>query len=89
MEPIFRLIIKESDGTYGWADDLALADFGGIEPKAGDLYSRMVGGSESWRHRQTFRVLYRVFKGQRIGVVAERADNPPEDEDLMKALELK
>lgn len=85
MEPIFRLIVKNRDGTYRWADDLALADFGGIEPKAGDLYSRMVGVGESWQHRQTFRVLYRVFKERRIGVAAEPADDLPED--LMKALE--
>jgi hypothetical protein len=86
MEPNFRLIIKNRDGTYQWADDLALADFGGIEPKAGDLYSRVVGVSESWRHRQTFRVLYRVFKEHRIGVVAESTDNDL-PEDLIKVLE--
>jgi hypothetical protein len=84
MEPNFRLIIKQSDGTYAWDDDGGLADFGGIEPKAGDLYCRTIGVGESSRH-QTFRVLYRLFKEQRIGVVAEWADNP--SEDLIKALE--
>ena len=34
MEPFFRLIIKDRDGTHGWGDDLGLADFGGIEPKS-------------------------------------------------------
>jgi hypothetical protein len=78
MEPFFRLIIKDRDGTHGWGDDLGLADFGGIEPKAGDLYCRMVG-SGSQRHRQVFRVLCRVFKGQRIGVLAEWVDDLPQD----------
>src|ERR1700745_493079 len=76
MEPVFQLIIKDSDGTYGGADDLALADFGGVEPKAGDLYSRTVS-TAGGRHRQTFRVLYRVFKEHRIGVVAEWTDDLP------------
>jgi hypothetical protein len=84
MEPFFRLIIKGRDGSHVWGDDLNLADFGGIEPKAGDLYCRIVG-SGSQRHRQAFRVLHRVFKGQRIGVLAEWADDLPDD--VITALE--
>jgi hypothetical protein len=84
MEPFFRLIIRDKGGAHRWADDLNLADFGGIEPQAGDLYCRVIRmGSQ--RQQQTFRVLGRVMKDQRIGILAEWADNLPED--LIEVLE--
>ena len=78
MEPFFRLMGKHRDGTgCGWIDNFNLADFGGIEPKSGDLYCRMVR-YDGQQHRQTFRVLHRVFKDHRIGVLMEQVDDLPD-----------
>jgi hypothetical protein len=76
MEPVFRLIIKSRDGTtYDVADEMNLADFGGVQPRAGDFYVRTVsfGGQQ---RRQVFRIVGCVFKEHRVGILAEWADLP-------------
>ena len=77
MERFFCLIIRDRDGTHRVADELALADFGGVEPVAGDFFVRTVVAGDD-RQRQVFRVLCRVPKDQRINVLAEWADLPDE-----------
>jgi hypothetical protein len=79
---LFRLIIRDRDGTHRVADELALADFGGVEPVAGDFYVRTVAAGGD-RQRQVFRVLCRVLKDQRTNVLAEWA-NSPDDLIAMK-----
>jgi hypothetical protein len=78
MGPFFKMIVKDRDGDHHWVEDLGIADFGGVEPKAGDVYCQIVttGGQ---RHQQAFRVLCRVFKEQRIGLLMEWVDDLPED----------
>jgi hypothetical protein len=75
--------------TWNGLGDFTLADFGGIEPKAGDLYCRMQGEGESWEHRETFRVVCRMFFKGRTGLVAEPIDHWNVREDLFRALKAK
>ena len=85
MEPFFRLIIRDRDGKHGVADELGLADFGGVEPVVGDFYVRIVSAGGD-RQRQIFRVLCRVLKDHRINILAEWAELP---DDLITVMDCK